>query len=239
MKAETLRLTIFVDKESDPGNMIFGATDTVAEDLYNFERSKHLRIQFPVRMIEFAREVAERLSAALGTELTDHARSVTADRFETEGNPLSTSIAAHFRLLEALYDRMDATAGTSTDTNFGEIADHISLADDDAGHELLSDWVFGHAVELALMKKSFAGTHVAADIAALELVGTLYSPANQSREEVVARRTRLDHYQFLQSELLRRKKPSTEAKLSVIHIEKLNAQLCRTDRSLTSGFRLY
>lgn len=239
MKAETLRLTIFVDKESDPGNMVFGATDTVAEDLYTLERSKHLRIQFPIRMIDFARGVATRLSSVLGTEFTDHARSVTADRFETEGNVLSTSIAAHFRLLEAIYDHMDASSGTTTDINFGDIADHISLADDDAGHELLSDWIFGHAVELALMKKTFKGTHVATDIAALELIGTLYSPANQSRQEAEARRTRLDHFQFLQSELLRKKSPSAEATLKVLLIERLNAQLCRTDRSLTSRSRLY
>ncbi len=239
MKAETLRLTIFVDKESDPGNMVFGVTDTVAEDLYNFERSKHLRIQFPIRMIDFGRGVATSLSSVLGTEFTDHARSVTADRFETEGNVFSTSIAAHFRLLEAIYDRMDASSGTTTDINFGDIADHISLADDDVGHELLSDWIFGHAVELAHMKKVFKGTHIATDIAALELIGTLYSPANQSRAEAAARHTRLDHYQFLQSELARKKKPSAEAAVTVIQIERLNAQLCRTDRSLTSRSRLY
>lgn len=239
MKAETPRLTIFIDKESAPESMMLGVTDIVAEDLYNLERSRHLRIQFPVRMLDFARGVANRLSSTLDVELTDHARSLTADRFETEGNVLSPSIAAHFRLLEALYDRMDAASGTSTDINFGEIADHISLADDEDGHELLSDWIFGHGVELAQMKKLFKGTHVATDIAALELIGTLYSPADESRDETAARRTRLDAYQTLQSELLRKKRPSTEATLAVIKIEKLNAQLCRTDRSLTSNFRLY
>jgi hypothetical protein len=134
---------------------------------------------------------------------------------------------------------MDAMSGSSTKSNFGDFADHISLADDDNGHELLSDWIFGHAVELAQMKKLFKGTHVATDIAALELIGTLYSPVDESQEEISARNARLSAYEFLHYELLRKKTPSAHATVTAIQIEKLNSQLCRTDRSLTSRFRLY
>lgn len=215
--------------------MVFGITDIVAEDLYAFERTQHLRIQFPVRMIDFAREVAIHLSDALDMNLTDHVRSLAADRYETEGNVLSTSIAAHFRLLEAIHDRIDAMSGTKTKTNFGEIAEHISAAADDAGHELLSDWIFGHAVDMAYLKKKFKGTHIATDLAALEMIGTFYSPADESHEEV-ARSERLYFYSLLQDEMRRKKKPSAQATACVIQIDRLNAELCKTDRSLTSRY---